>query len=215
MYSEQEAEEILRLASQSTGEGISRERLLRMAEELGISPEAVASAADTVRTQRTELAERREFVTAQRRAFFSHLVSYIVVNLGLVAINLVTQHRITWAIWPILGWGIGIAAQASQTFFQGSEGNEQEFQKWRAARASGQSYEFDGAKIVVGARVGHRPASVTQDVLPHVEAIALRDNLTKLEAIKQLREETGVGLKDAKDAVEEFERQNPGIFLRR
>lgn len=207
-YSEQEAEEILRLASRSTGEGISRERLLRMAEELGIPPEAVAAATDTVLTQRTELAERREFVAAQRRSFFNHLMSYIIVNLGLVAINVVTQHRITWAIWSILGWGIGVAMQASQTFFPGSEGHEQEFQKWRAARASGQSYQFDGAKV------GHQVTRTTQDVLTHVEAIALRDNLTKLEAIKQVRDETGVGLKDAKDAVDEFERQNPGIFLR-
>ena len=40
---------------------------------------------------------------------------------------------------------------------------------------------------------------------------AIRAN-RKIEAIKRLREETGLGLKEAKDAVEAWARQNPQLI---
>lgn len=53
---------------------------------------------------------------AERRAdmklgFRSHLIAYLLVNAGLVAINLIqTPGGYFWAIWPIFGWGLGLAA---------------------------------------------------------------------------------------------------------
>jgi len=70
--------------------------------------------------------------------------------------------------------------------------------------------------VVTGVSVDQSRTNRTDSnaLLPKVEDIALRDNLTKLKAIKQVREQAGIGLKEAKDAVDEFERQNPGIFQR-
>jgi hypothetical protein len=52
-------------------------------------------------------AERRADL---RLSFRAHLTAYLIVNAGLVAINLVTSPGYFWAIWPIIGWGLGLAA---------------------------------------------------------------------------------------------------------
>ncbi len=41
-----------------------------------------------------------------------HLFVYLAVNALLVVINLVTSPQNLWFIWPLLGWGIGLAAHA-------------------------------------------------------------------------------------------------------
>ena len=52
-------------------------------------------------------AERR---VAAKLAFRSHLVTYLLVNAGLVALNLVTSPGYPWCLWVIFGWGIGLAS---------------------------------------------------------------------------------------------------------
>ena len=60
------------------------------------------------------VAERRADV---KLAFRSHLMAYLLVNTGLVAINLFeTPQGYFWAIWPIVGWGLGLAAHGLATF---------------------------------------------------------------------------------------------------
>jgi hypothetical protein len=48
--------------------------------------------------------------------FYWHLSVYVAVNLLLVVINLVTWPGYFWAAWPLLGWGIGVAAHALRVF---------------------------------------------------------------------------------------------------
>ena len=43
-----------------------------------------------------------------------HLRAYIAVNLMLVAIWALTGAGYFWPIWPILGWGIGVLADAGR-----------------------------------------------------------------------------------------------------
>ena len=38
--------------------------------------------------------------------FFSHAAVYLVVNTGLIALSLANGGR--WAIFPLLGWGVGL-----------------------------------------------------------------------------------------------------------
>lgn len=54
-----------------------------------------------------------------RLAFRSHLVAYGIVNGGLVMINLITSPHYFWAIWPMLGWGMGLAAHATTVYMDG------------------------------------------------------------------------------------------------
>jgi hypothetical protein len=53
-------------------------------------------------------------------AFRSHLLAYVVVNAGLVAIYVMTSlGDYFWPIWPMLGWGIGIGAHAASVYMNG------------------------------------------------------------------------------------------------
>ena len=48
----------------------------------------------------------------KRRGFGTHIVLYLAVNAMLVGIWAVTGAGFFWPIFPILGWGIGVAAYA-------------------------------------------------------------------------------------------------------
>lgn len=51
-----------------------------------------------------------------KRGFLSHLTVYLAVNALLVLIWALTSAGYFWPVWPILGWGIGVAAHAASTF---------------------------------------------------------------------------------------------------
>jgi hypothetical protein len=48
----------------------------------------------------------------KRRDFGTHVVVYVAVNLLLIAIWALTGAGFFWPVFPLLGWGIGLAANA-------------------------------------------------------------------------------------------------------
>ncbi|KJG06558.1 MULTISPECIES: 2TM domain-containing protein [Photobacterium] len=50
------------------------------------------------------------------KEFYSHLVTYLFVISGLFVINYFTSPGYWWAVWPALGWGIGIVSHALSAF---------------------------------------------------------------------------------------------------
>jgi hypothetical protein len=48
----------------------------------------------------------------KKRDFKTHIVIYFTVNAFLVVIWAVTGAGFFWPVFPILGWGIGVAANA-------------------------------------------------------------------------------------------------------
>lgn len=56
--------------------------------------------------------EERYFKAKKRveeiKGFYGNLTAYIIVNIGLLALNLVTSPNHLWFFWPLLGWGIGV-----------------------------------------------------------------------------------------------------------
>ena len=50
------------------------------------------------------------------KGFYSHLITYILVNTGLVVINLLTSPEYLWFIWPLMGWGVGLLIHAFSVF---------------------------------------------------------------------------------------------------
>lgn len=67
------------------------------------TPDAAASAANR---EHRRMARRR---AGARVGFLIHLSVYIVVNLALVAIDLIASPQVRWAHYPLLGWGLGVA----------------------------------------------------------------------------------------------------------
>ncbi len=50
------------------------------------------------------------------RGFYAHATAYALVNAGLLLINLLTSPAYLWVVWPLLGWGIGLASHGLGVF---------------------------------------------------------------------------------------------------
>jgi hypothetical protein len=55
------------------------------------------------------------------KGFYTHLTVYVLVNLGLFAINALTGGT-WWFFWPLIIWGIGLTAHAVSVFLAGETG---------------------------------------------------------------------------------------------
>ncbi len=55
----------------------------------------------------------------KRRDFKTHVFIYVLVNAALVGVwAIATPDALFWPIFPILGWGIGVAANAWDVFMR-------------------------------------------------------------------------------------------------
>ncbi len=59
--------------------------------------------------------ERARKRVQEIKEFYAHVATYVLVNAFLVGINLWSGGYF-WAIWPLIGWGIGLAAHGLSTF---------------------------------------------------------------------------------------------------
>ncbi|MCU5224707.1 MULTISPECIES: 2TM domain-containing protein [Bacillus] len=79
--------------------------------------------------------ERNEnYLRAKKRvenlkAFYIHLMVYILVNLMLFFINISSDSSKLWFLYPLGGWGIGIVIHGLTTFPFGIFGKEWEERK--------------------------------------------------------------------------------------
>jgi hypothetical protein len=63
-----------------------------------------------------ELREQAVRSLKKKRDFRGHIFIYVAVNAFLVVIWAVTGSGFFWPIFPILGWGIGVAANAYDVY---------------------------------------------------------------------------------------------------
>jgi hypothetical protein len=62
------------------------------------------------------LEERARERVEELKGFYIHFGVFVVIQLMLVAINLLTTPYSLWVIWPLMGWGVGLASHAVATF---------------------------------------------------------------------------------------------------
>ena len=55
-----------------------------------------------------ELSRAKKRVKA-KKDFYQHLMSYAIVNSFLFALNLITSPGYLWFVFPLMGWGVGLA----------------------------------------------------------------------------------------------------------
>ena len=68
---------------------------------------------DTARNAESDLRQQARDRVATKLSFFLHLAVYVVVNVLLVVVNLLTVPEHLWFYWPMLGWGIGVIAHGA------------------------------------------------------------------------------------------------------
>lgn len=67
---------------------------------------------EAARSTEQELREQAIARLKKKRDFRAHVFIYVAVNAMLVVIWAVTGSGFFWPIFPILGWGVGVAANA-------------------------------------------------------------------------------------------------------
>jgi hypothetical protein len=63
-----------------------------------------------------------------KREFRTHLFVFVAVNLFLVGVWAFTGAGFFWPIFPLLGWGIGLAIHAREAYGPGQRVTEDEIQ---------------------------------------------------------------------------------------
>jgi hypothetical protein len=137
LNSSEDVDEILKIAIRKSAVGGDelRYRLEQSASELGIPAEALVAAEREHRIKKMLVKYKR----AQAAAFNYHLVPYVMVNLLLVIIWATTMGLKSgfaahfWPIYPIFGWGIGMASHAFAAFRRVDE-DDPAFLEWLKER---------------------------------------------------------------------------------
>ena len=62
-----------------------------------------------------DLEARARRRVALRMGFYTHALVYVLVNLGLFAMSTLSGNG-RWHVWPMLGWGLGLAIHSVVTF---------------------------------------------------------------------------------------------------
>jgi hypothetical protein len=62
---------------------------------------------------RDEVADQEVTTSRFREGFVIHAVVFVAVNILLVVVNVVTWTGYPWFVYPLLGWGIGLAAHGA------------------------------------------------------------------------------------------------------
>ncbi len=72
----------------------------------------------------TELRRAAEKRASAILGFRYHLIVYLMVNGGLVALNLTTSHHYLWSLWSVLGWGIGLVSHGLSVYGRSGQSYE-------------------------------------------------------------------------------------------
>lgn len=135
-YTREEAQAILgrALEAQVKEERLSHDELLATAREVGVSPEALEAAARAVEGEAKRDAAQKQVRADAVRGLASHALSFVAVNALLVFINVWTGGPF-WAMWPLLGWGLGLVIHAFSTMLRSPEAVAREAKRREERRA--------------------------------------------------------------------------------
>ncbi|MCW5941610.1 MAG: hypothetical protein KIS66_05225 [Fimbriimonadaceae bacterium] len=194
-YNEDDAQKILQMAARHGGGGMTHSQLVEAAAELGIPPEAITQAAESLRQKREEEELRQEFRRKRRRNEVNEWTSYFSTCLVCCAIWFFTTKGsgYFWPMWVAGPWGVFKLIGTLTTWVRSERDEFDEFVRRRRAEQA------------------DRPSLPATEVDAFLESLAALGT-SKLEAIKEVRQRYGTDLKGAKDLVVDYERRNPGSF---
>jgi 2TM domain len=115
-YRQEDIQAILNLAiaNHHTDEELSRQQLWEIAAELDISNSMIQAAENLVRRQK----------------FQRKLTKYAIVNTFLVSFNFILVGTLSWSLYILLFWGLGVALSGWKAYQSSGEEYERAFQRW-------------------------------------------------------------------------------------
>ncbi len=88
------------------------------------------------------LYERAQRNVKNRKHFLRHVFAWVIMSVFFILLNLSTSDYF-WAIFPILGWGIGVAFHGIQVFSDEWENVEIEKEFERLRRKDSEKMDYD------------------------------------------------------------------------
>ncbi|MGB5635970.1 MAG: 2TM domain-containing protein [Waterburya sp.] len=131
-YSQEDIQQILQLAiaNHYTEEELSREQLWEIAAELDISNASIQAAERNWLEQKVIDRQRHAFDLHRRQKFKQKFTKYAIVNTFFVSFNLITAGTLSWSLYILLFWGLGIALSGWKAYQSKGEEYEKAFQRW-------------------------------------------------------------------------------------
>ncbi|MEZ2236526.1 2TM domain-containing protein [Microcoleus sp.] len=141
VYGSEDAQAILQIAiaqKQENGE-LSRVQLFEIAAELGISEQDIVAAEQQWLAHRGESTEKLAFNAYRRRQLQKNVTKYGIINTFLVLLNLAGNHELSWSLFILLTWGLGLSLNAWNVYQTEGDDYEQAFGRWRLKKQVGES----------------------------------------------------------------------------
>lgn len=131
-YHQEDIQQILQIAiARQVHEGeFSRQQLLEIAAELEISPACLQVAEQEWLAQQGLLQKRQAFNTYRRGKLRKRFGNYVIVNSFLLLLNLASAGTLSWSLYVVLFWGLGLGLSTWNTYQNKGEDYERAFQKW-------------------------------------------------------------------------------------
>ncbi|MEM8677688.1 MAG: 2TM domain-containing protein [Cyanobacteria bacterium P01_G01_bin.67] len=131
-YNQEDLQQILQLAiaKHHTEEELSRQQLWEIAAELDISNATIQAAERDWLEQKVIDRQRRAFDLHRRQQFKQKLTKYAIVNIFLVSFNLIVAGTLSWSLYILLFWGLGVALNGWKAYQSQGADYERAFQRW-------------------------------------------------------------------------------------
>ena len=120
-YNSEEMQQILEVAFRRKQQGeYTREQIIEIASELGVSSESLQAAEQEWLKNNVEVKKEQMSNSQQQKGFKSHLFAFMAINGFLVILNLIVSPGYFWAIFPMLGWGLGLLLHGIKVYISNS-----------------------------------------------------------------------------------------------
>lgn len=131
-YSQEDIQQILQLAiaTHHSEEELSRQQLWEIASELDINNATIQAAERNWLEQKAVDRQRRAFDLHRRQKFKQKLTKFAIVNIFLVSFNFVAAGTLSWSLYILLFWGLGVALSGWKAYQSQGEEYERAFQRW-------------------------------------------------------------------------------------
>lgn len=132
-YQSEEAQEILQLAllQRSDGGELSRTQLLEMAEELEIPLDILRAAEQNWLERQEESSQRLAFERDRWVLLKQQVGQYAIANSFLVLLNLAMDRSLSWSLYVLLLWGMGLSLKLWQTAQTTGGAYERAYGRWQ------------------------------------------------------------------------------------
>ena len=131
-YSPEDIQQILQLAiaRKDTGEELTRQQLWEIAAELDIDSSSIQQAERDWLEKKAVDCQRQQFNLYRRQRFQQKLTKYAIVNTFLVSIDLLAGGALSWSLYILLFWGLGLVMNGWRAYQSKGEEYERAFQRW-------------------------------------------------------------------------------------